>query len=110
MRKYGVCSARISPSGHIKKGKSLKIYGKGTVEEKAIEREIIPEVERKCFNFPIVIYSYFSNYPPSRTGLDIIRDGRGIRHQPRKPSKKSYDWLVDENRQIHDLTKCAYFL
>lgn len=100
--KYGICSGNISNRGIII-GKTLGIYGEGQVNKERIKNDIIPLVERKNIDFPIIIYSYYSQYAPSKTGLDLIVDARGLRFKPKRPrpGTKSYDWIIDEKRKIH---------
>ena len=100
--KYGIYSGHIDGHGKIVKEKSLNIYGEGIVHQERIENEIIPIIEEKKIDFPIVICSYFSQYPPSKTGIDIITTKTGPRFRPKRPKSdtESCDWLIDENKQI----------
>jgi hypothetical protein len=101
MRKYGVCSAQIDANGYVRKGESLRMLGEGTDDEETIKR-IICLVEERGFDFPVVIYSYFSKYLPSKTGRDSVRDNPGaIRFKPKKPCRKTYDWFIDESKRAH---------
>jgi hypothetical protein len=102
-KKYGVCTAKVYADGQVEKGKSLPIRGEGEVDESIIKEKIVPLAAKKGIKLPIVIYSYWSKYPASRTSLDSIVDKRGVRFRPREPLRfsKSYDWLVDENGRIH---------
>jgi len=104
---YRVCSAEIISEKCVKIGKVLKgPRGEGDLDEELIRKRIIPYIEESHLNFPIVICDYWSKHPPSKTGLDRITDGRGLRFRPRKPrpDSKSYRWLVDEKRRIFDLS------
>ena len=107
IRVYSVCSAEIISEKCVKIGKVLKgPRGEGNLDEELIRKRIIPYIEESHINFPIVIYDYWSKHPLSKTGLDCIIDGRGLRFRPREPrsNSKSYRWLVDEKRRISDLS------
>jgi hypothetical protein len=104
---YRVCSAETISEKCVKIGKVLKgPRGEGDLDEELIKKRIISYIEERHLKFPIVIYDYWSKHPSSKTGLDLIADGRGPRFQPRKPrpNSKSYRWLVDEKKRIFDLS------
>ena len=107
IRRYGVCSAEIIGEKCVRIGKVLKgLRGEGDVDEEEIKKRIIPLIEERRLTFPIAIYDYWSKYPSSKIGFEIIVDKRGHRFRQRKPlpDSKSYRWFVDENRRILDLS------
>ncbi len=103
--KYGICSGHVDKYGKIKTGKALGIYGEGMVYREKIEEDIIPFVVKREKDFPIIIYSYYSEPQPSKTGLDIIMSKKGVRFKPnrQKPGSKSYDWYIDENKKVFQI-------
>jgi hypothetical protein len=103
--KYGIYSAQVDRDGRVVKGRSLCIYDEGIIDsEETIAGRILPLVEEKGFRFPIIICSYYSRQPPSKTGLDFIGNKHGIpRFKPKRPisSTESCDWYVDDEKGIH---------
>lgn len=74
----------------VRIGKVLKgPRGEGDLDEELIRKRIIPYIEGSHLKFPIVIYDYWSKHASSKTGLDRITDGRGLRFRPRKPRPDS---------------------
>lgn len=107
IRRYGVCSAEIIWEKCVRIGKVLNgLHGDGDVDEEVIKKRIIPLIGERRLTFPIVIYDYWSKYPSSKIGFEIIVDKRGRRFRQRKPlpDSKSYRWLVNENGRIFDLS------
>lgn len=99
--KYGVYSGNTDSQGKVVKGKSLSIYGEGMVDKEKIENEIIPIIEEKKIDFPVVICSHYSRDLPSKTGIDIIDTKTGSRFKPRRKSGiESCNWLIDKNKHI----------
>lgn len=108
--KYGICYGYVDEYGNIIKRKSLGIYGEGMVSRQRIENEIIPIIKEKKIDVPIIVYSYYSQRIPSKTGIDCIIGKGGIRFKPKRQrhDSKSDDWFVDEKRNIHRILEVTY--
>lgn len=70
------------------------------LDDYSIKSKIIPDIKAKKLEneLPILIYSYYSGYPPRKTVQDIISTIRGPKEQT-----KSYDWLINEELNVLDL-------
>lgn len=81
----------------------MGVYNKGLVDEKRIREKIIRQLLEKEVKFPVAIYSYYSKYSASKTGVDLINTKGGPRFKPKRPKSgsKSYDWVIDKELNIY---------
>ncbi len=107
MLKFGVCLGFLNVDGSVRAGKAIGLYYEGVVNKERLKKEIIPDVE-KLFNakgkgsFPIIIYSYYSEYRSSKLGIDILIGKPSPRFRPKRPKigTKRYDWFINNDKEI----------
>lgn len=106
--KYGICRAQIHPNGLVEKREPLGKTFEGSVGPKEIEEKIIPYVEEKGFDFPVMVYAYWSKNPSSKTANDWFRNPRRRRVFPRNRQDKSTikdEWVVVDRNNYHQIEK-----
>jgi len=113
MLKFGICRGSVNSEGLVKPGKAIGYYGEGSIDEHRLQKEIIPDLEKRDKfrgedSFPVVLYTYYSTYMPSTTkksglkSLGTKTGGRGPCFEPRKQLKKSkkYEYLITDKKEI----------
>ncbi|MBP1929166.1 hypothetical protein J2741_001713 [Methanolinea mesophila] len=79
---------------------STKDYGEGQVNEEKIKSEIIPLIQEKNLQLPILIKTYFSKKP---SGLGTItREGKPA-FETAYPIREQFTYLINSQFEILDV-------
>lgn len=100
-----LCRAKVSEDGNIIRAKSFNTNFKGILTKERIQNEVIAWLREKDLisELPIIIYSYYSVYPPGGSFMDKIRGTKSP--STNKHGRKQFTFFIDKDSNIFNLSK-----